>query len=581
MLTVSPGDFEVLWVTLYSSTERVAGDYVGGVHFLRSGIEVLFFPVSLRVWDFDLSEEPSLESLYGSAPWFIDRYHHAETAEQRTAIRTAYLKSYHEHRLSPFLYPLSQLPYQFLPGGDVSWQFVKRDGSGDFNGVDIDFGNAAALFSTLFGEPYHFRSFNFAPYVFDKETSELYLVDSSSNRITRQPPGLTDDNFDQLIVEYFSSWGAFLSQEGLLDRAVYYLADEPSVDSLPYLKLAASLIREADPRIRIAMTYDIEGLTDEDGNSLVDIFIPRISKYNPARAQAYRNAGAGYWVYDVSDLALIDNSSAENRMLPWLAWERNAGGILYYLTNYYNTNNPGHPWQQTNWRQSGGTYTNWYGDGVFFYPPEVSYTSDGAFTDRIVPSVRWEVLRDGAEDFEYLISLNAMLPTLSGAARDAGNSLRALSMNVSRFAEISELVDDGNVILGAHWSVWHSPTDADVAIICGPSGQADGETTLRLPTTLEGPVRTAFYVNAGFTVPDGKLWSQLVINGQTVTLEAVDRYRWVHLPLDVTASAGEVVLRVEKADPESALYLWRLRLDQADSLSHLRDSVGELISATR
>ncbi|MBN2308633.1 MAG: DUF4091 domain-containing protein, partial [Candidatus Hydrogenedentes bacterium] len=61
------------------------------------------------------------------------------------------------------------------------------------------------------------------------------------------------------------------------------------------------------------------------------------------------------------------------------------------------------------------------GDGRFIYPPEAAATARQAETvlDGPVDSIRWEMLRDGVEDYEYFVILRDRL-----AERGEGLSAR-------------------------------------------------------------------------------------------------------------------------------------------------------------
>jgi hypothetical protein len=51
------------------------------------------------------------------------------------------------------------------------------------------------------------------------------------------------------------------------------------------------------------------------------------------------------------------------------------------------------------------------GDGRFVYPPEAAADAHpaGPILEGPVDSIRWEMLRDGIEDYEYLVILNRLL----------------------------------------------------------------------------------------------------------------------------------------------------------------------------
>src|SRR5439155_21213943 len=63
------------------------------------------------------------------------------------------------------------------------------------------------------------------------------------------------------------------------------------------------------------------------------------------------------------------------------------------------------------------------GDAFFFYPPRkdnMPLQSCGQNGNRLVPSIRWENLRDGMEDYEYLWLLGGGKPPIDAtSAADA------------------------------------------------------------------------------------------------------------------------------------------------------------------
>src|SRR5690606_3269969 len=69
----------------------------------------------------------------------------------------------------------------------------------------------------------------------------------------------------------------------------------------------------------------------------------------------------------------------------WAAWKYRIKGFAYYSVTGWGADPYSDP------RPQG---TNQNGDGFLLYPPK-----DG----QIVTSIRWELLREGSEDYEYLL----------------------------------------------------------------------------------------------------------------------------------------------------------------------------------
>jgi len=67
------------------------------------------------------------------------------------------------------------------------------------------------------------------------------------------------------------------------------------------------------------------------------------------------------------------------------------------------------------------TYRYRHCDGYFFYPPLKTYNPEAPILDHVVTTVRWELMREGAEDYDYL----RMLEDLSEQAQERGMAVAA------------------------------------------------------------------------------------------------------------------------------------------------------------
>jgi hypothetical protein len=105
----------------------------------------------------------------------------------------------------------------------------------------------------------------------------------------------------------------------------------------------------------------------------------------------------------------------------WQTWQNNVDGGLIWHSNYWTSKDaypeaPQNPYQDPiSWVTGHGTGKGqkvpWgAGDGRLIYPPEACFEpGDAPVLDGPVPSVRWEAMRDGMEDFEYLVLLKKLL----------------------------------------------------------------------------------------------------------------------------------------------------------------------------
>jgi hypothetical protein len=97
----------------------------------------------------------------------------------------------------------------------------------------------------------------------------------------------------------------------------------------------------------------------------------------------------------------LDHPGIESKFTGWFLWKYRIKGIAYYQLN---------DWSENPWTADPRTGTAQNGDTFMLYPPSpegdgtVAY---GANNHRLVPSIRFELMRDSLEDYEYLYLLNS------------------------------------------------------------------------------------------------------------------------------------------------------------------------------
>lgn len=144
----------------------------------------------------------------------------------------------------------------------------------------------------------------------------------------------------------------------------------------------------------------------------IDIWTLIISNYESQRSQDRQlNHNEQVWWYflygdrpPLPNPTVMDRPGIEARITPWAAWLERVQGLVYYSTTDWTPI----PWTQP-WINDGN------GDGFMFYPPRdgtIAFNACDAQSNRLVPSIRWELLREGMEDYEYFWILNKGNPRI-------------------------------------------------------------------------------------------------------------------------------------------------------------------------
>jgi hypothetical protein len=208
---------------------------------------------------------------------------------------------------------------------------------------------------------------------------------------------------------YLKNIQTYLSGRSLLDKAYYYLANEPQ-DQSDYDAVAwyTQEIKKAAPSLKLMVSEEPRSEIFNHPlytGAKVDIWLPVLNNYNPSISW---NREASFnettWIYFLHGTRppffnpiTLDHQGIESKLCGWFLWKYRIRGIAYYSLNDWSKN----PWTDP-------LTDNHNGDLFMLYPPSEANTpiAFGATDHRLTTSQRFELLRDGLEDFEYLYMLN-------------------------------------------------------------------------------------------------------------------------------------------------------------------------------
>jgi hypothetical protein len=202
-----------------------------------------------------------------------------------------------------------------------------------------------------------------------------------------------------------------LCEKGWGDLAYKYLTDEPSSKSFPDLRSRAQVLKEYFPHLKILLTLGYgASLPWEMGKpglpayaeleDFLDIWVPHIVCFHKSFLKQMHKAGKQIWTYDsisskkpYANIWATDYPGVDHRVVFWGLWTHYVTGFLYWGVSHWRYANP---WENalTFPRVGGGN-----GDGSMLYPGESGP----------INSIRWDIARDGIEDFDYLSLLNELV----------------------------------------------------------------------------------------------------------------------------------------------------------------------------
>lgn len=248
--------------------------------------------------------------------------------------------------------------------------------------------------------------------------------------------------YDVMLKSYLTGLDRYLRERGWQDKAFVYWFDEPEPSQYDFVRRGCEKIKRLAPDLRRMLTEQPEPALYGGPN----LWCPLSPKFDAMRAEQRRKAGEHFWWYVCCGpkapyaTEFIDHPGTELRVWLWQTFQRHIEGILIWEsvwwtspTAYADAQHPQNPWEDPmSWvsgpaslkkRQGWGN-----GDGRFLYPPEACADGRPAapVLDAPVDSIRWEMLRDGLEDYEYLVMLRSALAKNSKLSKEKRRAYEAL-----------------------------------------------------------------------------------------------------------------------------------------------------------
>jgi len=391
-LTIPSGENRTLWVDVFIPPRAPAGKYSGEIILYGQWGELARVPFTLRVWDFTLSSVASLPTAFGFSGWEALDGHFKNKDEHYDDIIPLSVK-----------YQDAALMHRITLAG------VFTEDWSIYGSIPIDFRNFDQIWKPFIeGKrlPYGLRG---------AKMTAAQIPEYGSN--------------DREMVAYWTDFSSHFKAKGWFNILFDYTFDEPSdYDDYERIIKRAGLVHQAMPDLRVLVTTDIQEASQYGVQEEIDLWVPLINfvygkpyavcwshEYEGNKRSSYNDLlsyDKELWWYQScmsqgcadtppddkceSDYPsyMIDHPAVMNRIMSWMTFFYDIHGELYFSTIYaYEEDNP---W--TDQYYFGGN-----GDGTLFYPgtPEIV----GGTTHIPIASIRLKMIREGIEDYEYMVIL--------------------------------------------------------------------------------------------------------------------------------------------------------------------------------
>jgi len=253
--------------------------------------------------------------------------------------------------------------------------------------------------------------------------------------------------YDRLFSQYLHQVEEHLAQNDWLGREYIYWFDEPDPKDYPFVREGMLNIRKNAPRLTRFITEHRPGPEIMDVSEIGCTIFDRVE---PKVVAELAPKGREFWSYLCTGpkspwvTLFIDHPAINMRMWLWMSYRWGLKGILVWRANYWHSSSlfpPGvlqNPWDDPMSYMVGygipyGQPSHWgNGDGRFLYPPNRDPNKDKTkYLCGPIDSIRWEILREGIEDYEYFVLLEK---AAKGATKN-GRQLAAEAGSLLRFSD--------------------------------------------------------------------------------------------------------------------------------------------------
>lgn len=388
-VVLQPRQTQPVWITVKVPKDALPGEYKGSVEVItKAGNAVL--PLSLTVYSATLPETTNFwmgawggDTILAEELGIIKQGEKNYPPEYFSFLKNETLKNRYEHRNKVF----SDVPlWSIFTGTKIFW----KDG-----GYVYDFTLFDKFVSTI-EEGLHNQFRIICCGIAGKTKDRKGLLSGkitvfNSDGSVNSEKGLsnisTDDpRYLEFISDFFKAMEAHLRKRGWLDKVYFKVADEVEGEAVsPSLRLS-KYIKQAVPEIRLDETvYDPAMIKEEH------IDLPLVGTHllgNPSFVKMVTeeiSRGREVWNYN-NYLNMFDLPLMHTRIMGWVNYRYGLKGYMHWAWMWVKN-----PWENAFDEIHGA------GAGFLVYPDKTR--------KKIVDSIRWEMFRETAEDFDTLYLL--------------------------------------------------------------------------------------------------------------------------------------------------------------------------------
>lgn len=229
------------------------------------------------------------------------------------------------------------------------------------------------------------------------ETAMTYIKEGANTLNLGQAHGEgKNEPYFKKFLERLKGYDAEVKRRGLEKEAFVYLTDEPFPKDYPEVIARGRRIREVTTLPVYAGLNQSLSHYPEEFKEVIDIWGPTFDIYasNPAWFRERQLEGDQVWWYFVNWGFNVDQAPIRARAFTWITWDQKIDGVMQWAANRY-------------WNK-GQTIDHWNARSYLTNNGLANYIYPGP-EGQVYPSARLKHMRDGMEDYEYLVLLEGLM----------------------------------------------------------------------------------------------------------------------------------------------------------------------------
>jgi hypothetical protein len=414
-----------VWLTIHVPKTAEPGVYQDTIS-VRAGLQSASFNIQVRVLDFTLPE-PSDGSFYLNIwqdPEAVARYAHVPLwSEEHWKLLEAYGRDLAAHGQKSITTTILHDPWRTQTGNVfpsmVEWRFPGTWQLGEEGKFQFDYSvfdrYVELMMKAGVGKTIHCYSLVDGPG--RSPDCDIGYHDAQTDLFRIRHTTVGDEWYRNAWAAFLPDFVRHLKEKGWLEKTYIGFDEKPQ----EILKGILSVLKANAPELKITLAGGSSSRESADAGDLT-IYYDALARPEAVRQLLEKRRGVGPTTFytacaPYSPNVFLYSPLWEARMLPWIAWRH---GLAGYLRWAYET------WPDGLWKQP---RFHWHsGDMFLVYPGE----------NGPISSTRWEMLRQGIQDYEALGLLKKQLAELKkqpAKADEAAKLERAMQRAVANGIE--------------------------------------------------------------------------------------------------------------------------------------------------